>query len=145
MEEFLKVLGFTALPALGNFGGGLLAEMFRISQKTLSLALHAAAGVILAVIGIELMPQALDTPEPWLTILAFVAGGIFFIFLDRMIDIVHGRLGNTEVDSGPWAIFAGVSGAGVRLTIELRTALSVSLGTVGRRWMPAVGGTDSHW
>lgn len=138
MEEFLKVLGFTALPALGNFGGGLLAEVFRISQKTLSLALHAAAGVILAVIGIELMPQALDTTLPWLTLLAFVAGGIFFIFLDGMIDFVQGRLGNTESDSGPWAIFAGVAidlfsdglMIGTGSTLSLGLGLLLALGQV---------------
>lgn len=138
MEEFLKVLGFTAFPALGNFGGGLLAEVFRISQKTLSLALHAAAGVILAVIGLELIPQALDTSTPWLTLLAFIAGGIFFIFLDGMIHVVQGRMGNTERDNGPWAIFAGVAidlfsdglmiGTGSTLSLDL--GLLLALGQV---------------
>jgi ZIP family zinc transporter len=60
MDEYLQVLAFAALPAIGNFAGGLLSEAFRVSQKTLSLALHIAAGIVLAVVGIELMPKALE-------------------------------------------------------------------------------------
>ena len=53
------VLGLAALPALGNFAGGLLADWLRPSKHTLNLALHASAGIILAVIAVEVMPQAL--------------------------------------------------------------------------------------
>ncbi len=42
MSEFLIVLGLAALPAAGNFFGGVLAE---ISERTLSLALHEQCGV----------------------------------------------------------------------------------------------------
>jgi zinc transporter, ZIP family len=83
MSEFLNVLALTALPALGNFVGGLVAEVFPASPRTLSLALHAAAGVLLAVVGVELMPQALGAEAPWVVILAFVLGGVFFLLLDQ--------------------------------------------------------------
>lgn len=59
MEGFLQVLLFAAMPAAGNFLGGITAEMKQVSDKTLSLALHFAAGIILAVVGVELMPGLL--------------------------------------------------------------------------------------
>ncbi len=60
LEGYLAVLAFAALPALGNFAGGLLAEVLRPSRRLLSLALHAAAGIVLSVVAVELMPQALQ-------------------------------------------------------------------------------------
>ena len=39
------------LPALGNISGRMLADTIRVSQRTLSLGLHAAAGIVTAVTG----------------------------------------------------------------------------------------------
>ena len=93
MSDFLIVLGLAALPAAGNFFGGLLAEVFRVSERTLSLALHLAAGIVLAVVGLELMPEALEADLPWVPLLAFVIGGAVFIGLDRAIGYVQARMG----------------------------------------------------
>jgi ZIP family zinc transporter len=65
MREFLIVMGLAALPALANFAGGGLGEAFRVSGRALSLSLHLAAGVVLAAVGLELMPTALCTGAPW--------------------------------------------------------------------------------
>lgn len=46
------------MSALGNYSGGLLAVFINVSGKTLRLALHHAEGIIIAVVGIELMPNA---------------------------------------------------------------------------------------
>ncbi len=43
VREYLIVLLLAAMPALGNFAGGALAEIFPVSRLTLNLALHAAA------------------------------------------------------------------------------------------------------
>ena len=74
LSDFLVVLGLAALPAAGNFFGGVLAEMFRVSERALSLSLHLAAGIVLAVVGLELMPEALKASQPWVPLLAFVVG-----------------------------------------------------------------------
>lgn len=62
MSDYLSVLAFAAMPAAGSFFGGLVAEIFDVSERVLSLALalHLAAGVVLAVVGLELVPQALE-------------------------------------------------------------------------------------
>ena len=63
------------MPAAGNFLGGVLAELLPLSRRTLSYALHAAAGILFAVVGIELIPEALDGAAPWLMLILFVMGG----------------------------------------------------------------------
>jgi len=60
--------------------GGLTAEAVPVSERTLGLALHAAARIVLAVVGVELMPRVLSVEPAWLVILALMAGGIFFRF-----------------------------------------------------------------
>ncbi|MGB5951631.1 MAG: ZIP family zinc transporter [Ornithinimicrobium sp.] len=109
MSDFLLVLGFAALPAAGNFAGGLAAEIFNIPDRVLSLALHLAAGIVLAVVGLELVPQALDGNPPWVPIAAFVAGGAVFIGLEKLIDTIKDKLATGEESTGPLAIFTGVS------------------------------------
>lgn len=109
MSDFLLVLAFAALPAAGNFAGGLFAEFLDVSDQALSLALHLAAGIVLAVVGLELVPQALDGNPPWVPVAAFVAGGAVFIGLERLIDLVKDRLDTGEESTGPLAIFTGVS------------------------------------
>lgn len=109
MSDFLVVMGLGALPALANFLGGGLAEVFRVSGRSLSLALHLAAGIVLAVVGLELMPEALQANPPWVPLLAFVAGGAVFIALDGLIGYVQGRLGGGEEQSSAMAIFGGIS------------------------------------
>jgi ZIP family zinc transporter len=109
VSDFVVVMGLAALPAVANFLGGVLAEVFPVSDRALSLALHLAAGIVLAVVGLELMPAALEANVPWVPLLAFVAGGAAFIGLDRLIGYVQGRLGSSEEQSNALAIFGGVS------------------------------------
>lgn len=108
--EFLKVLLLACLPAFGNFAGGVAAELVKVSPKALNLALHTAAGVVLAVVGVELMPQALTADRPWIVILCFLAGGVFFLSVDHSLNFVQRRIRGKEVSQGSaWSIFFGVS------------------------------------
>jgi zinc transporter, ZIP family len=109
MQGFLMVLAFAALPAIGNLLGGLAAEVLRVSDKVLSQALHLAAGIVLAVVGLELMPEALSANPPWIPILAFVLGGAAFIGLERILALLTQRARAGHKAQGPMAIFAGVS------------------------------------
>lgn len=109
MSDFFLVLGFAVLPAAGNFAGGLAAEILDIPDWVLSLALHLAAGIVLAVVGLELVPQALEGNPPWVPIAAFIAGGALFIGLENLIDTIQDKLATGEESTGPLTIFAGVS------------------------------------
>lgn len=138
--ELLQVLALAALPALGNFTGGVMAEIFPLPKQAVSLSLHAAAGILFAVIGLELMPEALKADVPWQVVLAFVIGGGFFVLIDKVLDIVGSRTGGVSQKSsrGAMLIFIGVSvdlfsdgimiGAGSALDFKL--ALLLALGQV---------------
>ncbi len=76
-----------------------------MSQRTLSLALHAAAGIVLAVVAVELLPEAFADAPAWLVGLDFVAGGIFFVLVDQGIGLLQRRMGRSEGSAGPWGIF----------------------------------------
>lgn len=57
MSGYFLVVGSAALPAVGNFAGGVLAEVFHVSERVLSLALHLAAGIVLAVVGLDVLTR----------------------------------------------------------------------------------------
>ena len=109
MNDYLVVLGLAALPAIGNFAGGVLAEALEVSERNLSLALHLAAGIVLAVVGLELMPEALGADAAWVPLLAFVGGGVAFIALDRAIGYIRARTAGGAKQGSALGIFSGVS------------------------------------
>ena len=58
MEGVWLVVVLALLPALGNFSGGLAAEATRTTWRRLNYALHAASGLVMAVIAVE-MPASI--------------------------------------------------------------------------------------
>ncbi len=138
MRDYLVVLAIATLPAIGNFLGGVLSEAVHVSQRILSFALHLAAGIVFAVVGIELMPEALTAEPAWLVILAFVAGGGFFMVVEKIIDVVQKRRGGDPEKTGPWVILFGVAvdlfSDGVMIgtgsTISVGLGLLLALGQV---------------
>lgn len=139
MDGYISALLFSTLPFIGNLFGGLVAEFTKVSKRTLSMALHAAAGILIAVVGIELMPKALDANLPWVIILAFIGGGCFSILLDKFVTKVQSKFGQGSEQAGPWMIYLAVCvdlfsdglmiGAGS--TISSSLALILALGQVG--------------
>ena len=93
MERYLLALALAALPAAANFAGGVLAEVVDVSRRRLSLVLHLAAGIVLGVVAVELVPEALEVDPAWLPIAAFVAGGLFYLLVDNVVDRLSARAG----------------------------------------------------
>jgi ZIP family zinc transporter len=107
---FLRVLALATLPALGNLSGVLLAELVPVSRRTRSLALHAAAGVVLAIVGVVLMPRALAARLPWLSVLSFALGGVAYFGVDQAIDYLQqGQESQDDASAHIWAIIFGVA------------------------------------
>ncbi|MBN3909397.1 MAG: hypothetical protein HWQ35_23460 [Nostoc sp. NMS1] len=71
MQEFLFALTLSALPVVSNFMGAMIAEALPSSKQTLGLALHAAAGVLLAIVE-EILPEAHQTQDTNLSTLTFI-------------------------------------------------------------------------
>jgi ZIP family zinc transporter len=140
MNDFLTVLLLAALPAAANFGGGLLAEVLPQSDRVLRLALHLAAGIVIGVVGIELMEQVLGVDRPWIPILTLVAGGAVAVGLDSSVEYVRCRFGGADAASSAsaWMIYLGVSVdlfsdgvlIGTGSTLSLGLGLLLALGQV---------------
>jgi len=133
MDGLPFLLFLSALPAFGNFSGGLIAEAIEVTPRMLNLALHAAAGIVIAVIAVELIPEALEAAPAWLVVLAFLLGGAAYIALESALRRLSSGSG-----SGAWMIYAAVAidlfsdglmiGAGSAVSPSL--ALVLALGQV---------------
>jgi ZIP family zinc transporter len=127
----VQVIGLALLPAFGNFGGGVLAEQLRPSQETLNLALHAATGVILAVVAVEVMPAALQETPAWLLALAFLGGGGAHLLIEAVIERWQ-KSKSAGAGTGAWMIYVAVATdlVGDGLLIGAATAVTSQLGFV---------------
>ena len=138
-DGLVIVIALALLPALGNLGGGLLAEWLGPLDRLLNYSLHAAAGIILAVIAIEVMPNALEKAPTWILALAFLLGGAVYLLVKKGVE--HWQKGKrTEegVGAGAWMVYVAVAtdligdglliGAGSVVSFEL--ALMLALGQV---------------
>lgn len=85
MDSLWLVLGLALLPALGNFSGGLAAEASQTTSRRLNYSLHAAAGLVMAVVAVEIMPRVLEGLSAWLIALSFALGGMAYIGIEKLI------------------------------------------------------------
>jgi ZIP family zinc transporter len=111
MDSYWMVLGLAFLPALGNFGGGLLAEFFETNKGRLNKALHAAAGIVIAIVSTELMPEALEKVSAWIVAAAFGLGGVAYVLIGTAVDKMQASSESKGASSasGMWMIYIAVS------------------------------------
>ncbi len=110
MNSIWMVMGLALLPAVGNFAGGLLAEFTATQSIRLNKALHAAAGIVIAVIAIELMPEALSVLSGWTIGVAFGLGGIAYIGIGAAVEKVqHAQGKHSSARLGMWMIYIAVA------------------------------------
>jgi ZIP family zinc transporter len=130
-DGILMVLGLALLPALGNFGGGVLAEWLRPSEKTINRSLHVATGIILAVVAVEVMPEALRHASAWLLALAFLAGGGVHLVLEGGIERWQASK-QVGAGVGAWMVYVAVVTdlAGDGLLIGAGSAVSSQMAVI---------------
>jgi zinc transporter, ZIP family len=102
------VLALSLLPAGGNLAGGLLAESARLPSWVIGAALHAAAGIAIGVVSIDLMPRALGAVPTWLLIVAFVIGAAFSVVLARGVRWWRMTM-NMRASGGAWMVYMAVA------------------------------------
>src|SRR5690242_2313595 len=74
----LQALLLMAIPAVVSTVGGVLAALWHPSHKARSLIQHFAAGVVLAALAVELLPEIeKEHATPWLLALSFAVGSLF--------------------------------------------------------------------
>lgn len=128
MSPFWTVVIYAAVPAAAVSGGGLLAEVLCLSKRALSLALHAVAGIVLALVAMELLPESIHSLPPWLSILSFIGGGLAFMLIDYLTDTVNEIAGGEEQLRGPLVLFAGVAVDSITDGLMIGTGSTVRLG-----------------
>ena len=69
-----------AIPALVALGGGVLAAFWTPSHPTRGLIQHFAAGVVLAALAVELLPEIEREHAPSLVLVACFAAGSLFMY-----------------------------------------------------------------
>ena len=129
MDSLWLVIGLALLPGLGNLAGAMVAEFVRTTPRLLNLALHAASGIVIGVVAIELMPEALENLAGGWIALAFAAGGVAYIAAEALIGRASGGAGG---GSGMWMIYVAVAVdlSGDGLMIGSGSAVATSLAVV---------------
>jgi ZIP family zinc transporter len=111
MYSIWYVLGLAALPAVGSFAGGMVAELMGSPKGTLNKSLHAASGIVIAVVAVELMAEAVSKISGWAIGVAFGLGSIAYVGIEAAINkFVESR--GKKKDSpraGMWMIYMAVS------------------------------------
>ncbi|WNK20954.1 peptidoglycan-binding protein [Halomonas piscis] len=107
-DSIWLVVGLALMPALGNISGGLAAEVCRATGRHLNYALHGAAGLVMAVVAVEIMPPVLTTLPAWLIAAAFALGGLAYVGLEKLVDSVQENRG-AGAQTSVWMIYIAVS------------------------------------
>lgn len=120
----IRVLFLALLPFAGNFAGAALAETLSPSDAWRNRALHAAVGIVFAVVAIEIMPEALEVLAGWQIALAFLVGGAAYLLAQTII------ASRSEGSGRMWMIYLAVATDlfGDGLLIGSGSAVAASLG-----------------
>lgn len=83
---------YMAIPAVVSALGGVLAALWHPSRKARSLIQHFAAGVVLAALAVELLPEIeKEHAKPWLLALSFAVGSLFMFGLKVYTERLEAR------------------------------------------------------
>lgn len=101
------LLLLSLLPGAGNFAGGMIAEFGKSTGRLLNWALHAASGIVIAIVAVEILPEALKSLAGWWIAAAFGAGGVAYILIQTGIDkLLSGGEGDR---TSMWMIYVAVA------------------------------------
>lgn len=135
-------LVFTVAPALVLLIAGAVAVRVRFGPATRSAVLHLAAGVVFAVVAVELIPHLLRDHRPMPTIVGFAAGVAAMLGLRAVSNraardaprtgLSAGLVGGVAVDLALDGILLGVGfAAGEKEGRMLAAALALELVSLG--------------
>lgn len=137
MDPLVVVAGLAAMPALAVIVALGVAESIEMSAFRHGIALHLAAGGVVAVFAFEIIPTAISS-QPGLWVVGWLLlGGLAFLALDWGTDLVRERSGASARGSAAWVIFLGLGvdiitdglmiGAGSLLSLDLAILLALGL------------------
>jgi len=85
MPDLLTIMAIAGMAALASLLGGLIALWRKPTTLFMSLALGFASGVLLATIGFEMLPKALELGSPPIAVAGFAVGFLAVYAFDLFI------------------------------------------------------------
>ena len=90
-----QILGLTLIPVFATVLGGAIATFRTPSEKLRSLVQHFAAGVVLAVVAGELLPEMTKEHRPVGVVIGFVLGLALMLGVKAVTERIEGRSGSS--------------------------------------------------
>jgi ZIP family zinc transporter len=82
--------------------------MTRAPKWVVGAALHAAAGVAIAVVSVDLMPRIIESTPVWVAVIAFLGGAGFSVVLAEGVKRLKSQSGTTG-SAGSWMIYLAIA------------------------------------
>lgn len=105
MSELLIVLAFALLPVAGNLVGIALAESVRTPKWLIGASLHAAAGIAIGVVSVQLMPRILGNTPTAMIYGGFAFGAVLSLMLSML---VQRQKKNARGTAAAWMVWIAV-------------------------------------
>lgn len=145
MTVFKSVLLFSLLPVFTMVAGGIIALIRKPSGSVRSAILHFAAGVVFAVVGVEILPDVIENHLPIMLAIGFTLGFATMVGIRKLTERQEDKAMPTSNHIIPWGILTGIGidiiidglllgigfAAGHAAGILLAVALSVELLSLG--------------
>jgi ZIP family zinc transporter len=113
-----EILLFSLIPVITMIVGGILGTAFNVNQKIRSSLLHLAAGVIFAVVAIDILPNIVEKQNVITTSIGFFAGLAVMLLIKHLTrkselkhkeTIIIEKKKNKPVNLLPWGLLVGIA------------------------------------
>jgi len=108
MNEFLLVLGIASIAAFLTYLGAPAAERLDVPPRVVSAALQFAAGIMVALAGLSLLPPAVRGGSPLQVTAAFFCGGALFVLLEYFSSKKQAAAPGMGANAVSVGLFAGI-------------------------------------
>jgi zinc transporter, ZIP family len=116
-ELLIEIMIFSLFPLLCINLGGLLGTFFEVKGNARSFLLHLAAGVIFAVVSIELLPDVVAGKSIFIVSLGFFLGMLLMMAIKYLTSrsekkhkklVVDGQSSSKNFSLMPWGLLVGI-------------------------------------
>jgi len=113
----IEILLFSLIPFVAMFFGGVIGASFKVNTKIRSSLLHLAAGVIFAVVAIELLPDIVEKHNILMVSIGFFTGLAVMLlikYFSRKSEKKHKLIvessitGSKSMNLLPWGLLIGI-------------------------------------
>ena len=134
MGNLLILIAYALLPAIGNLIGNLIAEMVRPPGWLIGTALHGSAGIAIALIAFDMLPQIRESVPMWGIIIAFLLGAALSVTMARAV-LMWQRGPQAKRQQSAWMVYTAVGAdllsdglmTGAGAAVDLRLGVLIAL------------------